>query len=156
MVSPHSVEWLAAAKKEHQSLLDLNVFHLISPGDVPPGHNIIGLRWVFKVKTEGRFKGRVVATGWSQRHGIDCESNLAPVCRIESQRLLLVSLQLMDGAWPLWIFRLHVSTGSFPKKSACGKPRCLRPELSGATAHHETLQIDLRTTAVAKSVERHH
>ncbi|CAM9483573.1 unnamed protein product, partial [Ascophyllum nodosum] len=57
--------------------------------DVPPGHNIIGSRWVFKVKEDGRFKGRVVATGWSQRHGIDCGSTFAPVCRIESQRLLL-------------------------------------------------------------------
>ncbi|CAM9120594.1 unnamed protein product, partial [Sphacelaria rigidula] len=44
----------------------------------------IGLRWVFKVKTDGRFKGRVVGTGWSQRHGIDCGSTFAP-----SQRLLL-------------------------------------------------------------------
>ena len=89
MVSPHCAEWLAAAKKEHQSLLDLNMVHLLSPDGVPPGHNIIGSRWVFKVKADGQLKGRVVATWWSQRHGIDCGSTFSLVFRIESQRFLL-------------------------------------------------------------------
>ena len=36
-----------------------------------------------------RSKSRVVATGWSQQRGIDYERTFMPVCRIESQRLLL-------------------------------------------------------------------
>ena len=86
MALPNSTEWLATAKKEHQSFIELNVLQLVSPDDVPPGQNIIGL---FKVETDRQFKGRVVTTGWSQRHGIDCGSTFAPVCCIESQWLQL-------------------------------------------------------------------
>ena len=118
MASPHSVEWLTAAKKEHQSLIDLNVFHLLFPDDVPPRHNVISSRWVFKVKTDGLFKGRVVATEWSQRHDIDCGSTSRRSAVSRANGSYSLSLQLMDAAYPLWIFRLHFS---------CGKLRRLRP-----------------------------
>ena len=88
MVSPHFAEWLAVAKKEHRSLLDLNVFELLSLDDVPPRHSIIGSRWVFKLKTDWRFEGRLVTTGWSERHGISCGGIFVSIGRIESQQLL--------------------------------------------------------------------
>ena len=56
MASPHFAEWLAAAKKEHQSLLDLKVFELHFPDNVLPGYNIISSRWAFKANWTGDSK----------------------------------------------------------------------------------------------------
>ncbi|CAM9284251.1 unnamed protein product, partial [Sphacelaria rigidula] len=58
-----------------------------------------GTRWVFKVKADGRFKARLVVQGWAQRHGLDCGSTFAPVCRLESQRLLLAIATAKN--WPI-------------------------------------------------------
>ena len=73
---------------EYQSLIDLNVFQFLSTDDVPPGHNIIDS--MVKTKTDGQFKGRVVTTGGSQRHGIDRGRTFAPVCCIGSPLLVAV------------------------------------------------------------------
>ena len=50
---------------------------------------MIGTECFFRVKPDGRFKARLVALGWRQRHGIDCGNTFAPVCRFDNQRLLL-------------------------------------------------------------------
>ena len=89
MASPQAEEWEAAMRKELKSLDEHEVADLIPFTKVPPGCSIIGTRWVFRVKTDGRFKARLVVQGWAQQHGLDCFTTFAPVCRIESQRLLL-------------------------------------------------------------------
>ena len=89
MNSPQSTQWDEAMRKELSSLHDHDVADLIPVSSVPAGSSIIGTRWVFRVKTDGRFKARVVVQGWAQQHGIDCFTTFAPVCRIGSQRLLL-------------------------------------------------------------------
>eukprot|EP00903_Cladosiphon_okamuranus_P014961 g13848.t2 len=76
-------------RKELSSLQDYDVAYLIPISSVPAGCSIIGTRWVYRVKTDGRFKARVVVQGWAQQHGIDCFTTFAPFCRIGSQRLLL-------------------------------------------------------------------
>ncbi|CAM9465176.1 unnamed protein product [Sphacelaria rigidula] len=162
MASPHSAEWLTAARKEHQSLIDLQVFELVPPEAVPPGHNIIGSRWVFKVKTDGRFKGRVVGTGWSQRHGIDCGSTFAPVCRIESQRLLLAiaaangwSVSAMDFSTVFLNGKLEEEVyirqaPGFEKKNSRGRPFIMKLPKSiyglrqSPKAWNSTIDGDLR------------
>ena len=89
MNSPQAAEWDKAMQKELRSLEDHQVADLVPPESVPAGHSVIGTRWVYRVKTDGRFKARVVVQGWAQQHGIDCFTTFAPVCRIDSQRLLL-------------------------------------------------------------------
>eukprot|EP00903_Cladosiphon_okamuranus_P012044 g11309.t1 len=89
MSSPQSAQWDKAMRKEFSSLQDHDVADLIPISSVPASCSIIGTRWVYRVKTDGRFKARVVVQGWAQRHGIDCFTTFAPVCRIGSQRLLL-------------------------------------------------------------------
>eukprot|EP00903_Cladosiphon_okamuranus_P017944 g16511.t1 len=87
--SSHSAQWTAAMNKELASLKANNVYDLIPRTAVPAGYKVIGSRWVFKVKSDYTFKARIVCQGYAQRPGIDCGATFAPVCRIESQRILM-------------------------------------------------------------------
>ena len=58
-------------RKELNSLDEHEVADLIPSTEVPPGGYIIGTRWVFRVKTDGRFKARLVVQGWAHQHGMD-------------------------------------------------------------------------------------
>lgn len=70
-------------------LQDRKVYKLVSRKVVPPGRRRIKSKWVFKRKADGSFKGRVVAQGWNQVPGLDCGSTYAPVCRIQSVRMVV-------------------------------------------------------------------
>ena len=91
--------------KALQSLEEHEVVYLIPSTSVPPGSAIIGTRCVFRVKTDGRFKARLVVQGWAQ-HGLDCFTTFAPVCRIENQLLVLAIAASRD--WP--VLALNVQT----------------------------------------------
>ena len=88
---PHAKEWKQTAESEYQSLMDNDSWDLV---ELPEGRETIGSKWVFKVKHDScgqveRFKGRVVAKGYSQKHGIDFEETFAPVLRFSSIWTLL-------------------------------------------------------------------
>jgi hypothetical protein len=58
------------------------------------GHQAIGLKWVFKLKSNGdgqvvKHKACLVAKGYVQKEGVDFCEVFAPVARLESVRLLL-------------------------------------------------------------------
>ena len=42
-----------------------------------------------KRKADNSFKARLVAQGWNQVNGVDCGSTFAPVCRLQSVRVLV-------------------------------------------------------------------
>jgi hypothetical protein len=61
--------------------------------DLPRGHSVITLKWVFKLKRNEagaivKHKARLVARGFVQRKRIDFDGTFAPVARMESVRLL--------------------------------------------------------------------
>ena len=62
---------------------------------LPKGHQAIGCKWIFQVKYDGgdgnveHFKGRLVAQGYSQMHGIDYDEIFSPVARYSSIHILL-------------------------------------------------------------------
>ena len=73
------------------NLIDNDTWDLV---ELPEGRTAVGCKWVFKVKHNGegkvvRFKSRLVAKGYSQRHGIDFEETFSPVVRFSSIRTLL-------------------------------------------------------------------
>lgn len=70
------------SRKEHQ------VAELVPAFSVPAGVKAIGSRWLYKVKPDGIFKGRVIVQGYRQQRGIDCGGTFAPVYRTSSQRVL--------------------------------------------------------------------
>jgi hypothetical protein len=61
--------------------------------DLPCGHSVITLKWVFKLKMDEagaivKHKALLVARGFMHRKGIDFDNTFAPVARMESVRLL--------------------------------------------------------------------
>ena len=67
----------------------------------PEGKNIVGSRWVFKVKRNSdgnveRFKARLVAQGYSESHGLDYQEVFSPVLHNTSIRSLLAVVNICD------------------------------------------------------------
>ena len=57
--------------------------------DQPEDTNIIGCRWVFRIKrnSDGRvlkYRARLVAQGFTQLYGVDFQETFAPVARLSS------------------------------------------------------------------------
>ena len=81
--------WKAAYDKEIASLKKNNVHTLVPATAVPAGDKIVGSRWVYRVKADKSYKGRVVVLGWGQVPGVDCGGTFAPVCTLQSIRMVL-------------------------------------------------------------------
>lgn len=83
--------WRDACADEIESIVKNNTWDLV---DLPAGAKAIGLKWIFKVKRNSdgsinKYKSRLVAKGYIQRHGIDFEEVFAPVARIETVRFII-------------------------------------------------------------------
>ena len=78
-------------KQELQAVEKNKMWELVQ---LPAGHHLISLKWVYKLKKDEkgmvtRHKARLVARGFVQQEGIDFEDAFAPVARMESVRVLL-------------------------------------------------------------------
>ena len=80
--------WTTVSDKEIASLEKHGVFPIVS---VPAEHKVIGTSWVFKIKADSTYKGRLVVLGFLQIPGVDCGGILAPVCRLQSIRMKLAT-----------------------------------------------------------------
>jgi len=61
---------------------------------LPEGRKLIGSKWVFKKKyvthtNTHKYKARLCAKGFTQKHGIDYQKVFAPVARYDSIRTML-------------------------------------------------------------------
>lgn len=104
MVSPQADERQAAMHKELNSLD--KVADLVPASSIPPSNTIIGSRWIYRVKADGRLKARLVVQGWAQRHRFDCFSTFTPVCKSKSQRPLLAIATSKN--WPVAAMDMEV------------------------------------------------
>lgn len=83
--------WKAAMLSEFIALLKNKTWILTT---LPPGKNLIGCTWIFKLKLHfsgaiARHKGRLVAQGFSQQPGFDFNETFSPVVKPTTIRLIL-------------------------------------------------------------------
>ena len=91
-------QWKEATDGEYKSLMQNKTWRLV---DLPKGKNVVGCKWVFKVKRNAdgdvsRYKARLVAQGYSQEAGQDYEEVFAPVARYSSIRSVLAIANQLD------------------------------------------------------------
>lgn len=101
MPPPERDLWMAAMKEELDSLTGAGTWAM---EDVPSDANVVGCRWVFKIKRDAagkpvRYKARLVAQGFSQVPGVDYFDTYAPVGKLTSIRVLLAYAAYHD--WEL-------------------------------------------------------
>jgi hypothetical protein len=86
---PRKDEWWLSMKKEFESMTSKQVWDIVDISHVPSGRKIIGNRWVFSEKDDGRLRARTVAQGFSQIPGKDFYESHAPVVNDLTFRLTL-------------------------------------------------------------------
>jgi len=96
--------WEEAIRKELKSLKDAKTWTLI---ERPPGKNIVGCKWVFRIKKNSageieKYKARLVARGFTQIYGVDYTETFAPVAKMASIRTILAIAARND--WPIEVF----------------------------------------------------
>ena len=79
--------------------------------ELPKDRKAVGSKWVFKLKTDAdgsveRHKARLVAQGFSQKHGLDYDERFSPVIRFESLRTV-IALAVQNG---LKLHQMDVTT----------------------------------------------
>ncbi|KAL0318775.1 UNVERIFIED_CONTAM: Retrovirus-related Pol polyprotein from transposon TNT 1-94 [Sesamum angustifolium] len=84
-------KWQETMNKELKALSDNNTWSLIQ---LPKGKKTIGTKWVFKIKynpdgTMKRYKGRLVAEGYSQVEGLDYNETFVPVAKFAIVKWLI-------------------------------------------------------------------
>jgi hypothetical protein len=86
---------------EYDALLRQGTWSLVPP---PQNHNIVGCKWVYKLKTHSdgslaRYKARLVAKGFHQQQGIDFDETFSPVIKPPTVRMILSLAVSLN--WPL-------------------------------------------------------
>jgi hypothetical protein len=83
--------WEKAILKELETLKKNSTWKL---EEAPPEANVIGSKWVFKVKKDAmgniaHYKAQLVAQGFSQIGGINYDDTYTPVAKMASSRAII-------------------------------------------------------------------
>ena len=104
MNSPEREKWLAVSTEEFEGLTEIGVWKLV---DHPNDCKTIKCRWVYVLKSDGHYKVRLVAKGYTHVQGIDYKETFSPVARYESIRYLLAHAALQD--WEIKVMDVNLA-----------------------------------------------
>nr|GEX86501.1 hypothetical protein [Tanacetum cinerariifolium] len=110
LLDPESKKWLNAMNVETQSMKNNDVWVLV---ELPPNARTVGSKWI-KKKTEMDgaiyvFKARLLAKGFTQTYGVDCEETLSPVANIKAISILIAIATYYN--YEIW--KIYVKTAFF-------------------------------------------
>ena len=100
--TPDRLQWQQAIQKEYNTLANkMKCWDIVDQSSLSPDSNIIGTKWVFKVKYKNgqydKHRARIVALGYRQRKGVDYFETFSPTSSYVSIRLVLALTAL-----PFW------------------------------------------------------
>ena len=82
--------WREAILKELQDMNRRSVFEIMKIKNINSTRTLVGNKWVFTIKRDGRHRARIVALGYTQIPGVDFTENFSPVVHDITFRLMLV------------------------------------------------------------------
>ena len=77
-------------------MVSMNVWSIVSKNSLTKNIRFIPIKWVFKIKSDNRYRSRLVAKGFVQKEGIYYYSSHAPVLTEVGFRSLML-LRLKNG-----------------------------------------------------------
>ena len=93
---PQEARWKTASDKEIESLENHGIFDLVPITSAPAGHKVVDTRWVFKIKADSTYKGRLVVQRFLQTPGVDRGCTFAPVCRLHNIHMMIAIAAELD------------------------------------------------------------
>ena len=72
-------KWREAIKKEFGDMTIRSVWKVVPLKSIPKDRHLIGCKFVFKIKRDGRCRARLCAQGFTQIPGVDFTESYAPV-----------------------------------------------------------------------------
>jgi hypothetical protein len=89
--------WRGAIRKEFQDMNKRAVWRRVKRDQVPDNKRVIGCKWVFKHKKDGRYRARLCALGYSQVPGEDYMDTASPV--VDDITVRMVVTKMMANNW---------------------------------------------------------
>src|SRR6266702_5797983 len=98
MACPDAAEWEVTCQEEMHAFEHMGVYEVVPR---PRGKNVVGSKWVFRIKrgpnsTIQKYKAHVVAQGFTQVEGVDCDETFAPVAKFASLHAILALAAELD------------------------------------------------------------
>ena len=87
---PNGLEWQQAIDLELRHMKDKTVWKIVKKSSVPPNRRLIGTKWVFKTKRDGRRRARVNGQGFYQVPGVDYQESFSPVVHEVTIRIMIL------------------------------------------------------------------
>jgi hypothetical protein len=101
MASSEKSKWRAAMKSEFDGCVAQDTWTLVKRSSLPPGANVIPVKWVFKIKTDEngvvtKYKARITPKGFKQKHGVDYFEVFANTGKYKTLRVALAVAARLD------------------------------------------------------------
>ena len=88
--------WREAIRKEFHDMIKRGVWRRHQKSRIPRDRRLIGCKWVFRIKNDGRHRARLCAIGYTQVAGLDFTDNFAPVISDVAFRIAVVLMLVND------------------------------------------------------------